>query len=166
MSEKRPIFNSYFRTKHSKYSPQAQANPGSFTVPNGGTNYLDGILFCAQGNMTIGTGGIYYMPRNSRPIPLITNFHGRDFNSVNDVVVAKDGAIWFTDPCYGHEQEFRPRPKLPCVVYRFVPSTGEVRVVADGFVKPNGIAFSPDEETVYVTDTGAHSGDGIKDAMK
>lgn len=82
-------------------------------------------------------------------------------------MVARDGAFWFTDPSYGFEQEFRPKPQLPEVVYRFVPETGEVRVVADGFLKPNGIAFSPDEKTLYVTDTGGVPGaDGVRDASK
>lgn len=135
-------------------------------MPNGGVNYQDGILFCAQGSPLSGTGGIYYMPRGTVPKAMVTNFHGRDFNSVNDVVVAKDGAIWFTDPCYGHEQDFRQRPKLPCQVYRFEPDTGDLRVVVDGLGRPNGIAFSPDEETVYVTDTDHIHGDGGKDPLR
>jgi gluconolactonase len=141
--------------------------PEGIDMPNGGVNYGEnGIIFCAQGSATSGTGGIYYMPRGGAVQPLITNFHGRDFNSPNDVVVAKDGAIWFTDPCYAHEQDFRQRPKLPCQVYRFEPETGDVRIVADGFGRPNGIAFSPREEVVYITDTDAIHGDGTKDLSR
>ncbi|KAA8571159.1 hypothetical protein MFRU_058g00220 [Monilinia fructicola] len=140
--------------------------PPGIDMPNGGVNYEDGILFCAQGNTSAGSGGIYYMPRSSPPKPLVTNFHGREFNSVNDVVVAKDGSIWFTDPCYGWEQDFRPKPKLPCQVYRFDPVTGDLRVVADGFGRPNGIAFSVDESIVYVTDTDQIHGDGTRDLMR
>ncbi|KAG4442182.1 hypothetical protein IFR05_002340 [Cadophora sp. M221] len=140
--------------------------PPGIDMPNGGVNYKDGILFCAQGTAQSGTGGIYYMPRGKPPQALVTNFHGRDFNSVNDVVVAKDGAIWFTDPCYGHEQDFRQRPKLPCHVYRFDPETGDLRVMADGLGRPNGIAFSPDESTLYVTDTDHIHGDGSKDPLR
>lgn len=135
-------------------------------MPNGGVNYKEGIIFCAQGNTTPGTGGIYYLPRGAAPQAVVTNFHGRDFNSVNDVVVAKDGCIWFTDPCYGHMQDFRQRPMLPCQVYRFCPATGELRVMADGFVRPNGIAFDPSEEICYITDTGCVNGDGKKDRLK
>jgi gluconolactonase len=97
---------------------------------------------------------------------MVTNFHGRDFNSVNDVVVAKDGSIWFTDPCYGNEQDFRQKPKLPNLVYRFNPENGDLRVVADGFGRPNGICFSPDEDVVYITDTDAFHGDGNKDSTR
>ncbi|RDW69444.1 Smp-30 region containing protein [Coleophoma cylindrospora] len=140
--------------------------PAGIDMPNGGVNYKDGIIFCAQGNASSGTGGLYYMPRGAFPVPLVTNFYGRDFNSVNDVVVAKDGAIWFTDPIYGHEQDFRQRPKLPNQVYRFDPVTGDLRVVADGFGRPNGICFSPDETVVYVTDTDHIHGDGTKDPTR
>jgi gluconolactonase len=140
--------------------------PPGIDMPNGGVNYEDGILFCAQGSAQAGTGGIYYMPRGGTPIPMVTNFHGRDFNSVNDVVVAADGAIWFTDPNYGNEQDFRQRPKLPNQVYRFEPKTGDLRVVADGFGRPNGICFSPDEKTCYITDTDHIHGDGGKDPTR
>lgn len=134
--------------------------PPGIDMPNGGVNYKDGILLCAQGSEKTGTGGIWYMPRKMPPVPLVTNFYGRDFNSVNDVVVAKDGGIWFTDPCYGNEQDFRQKPKLPNQVYRFDPSNGDLRVVADGFGRPNGICFSPDEKIVYITDTDTLHGDG------
>ncbi|KAL3427301.1 SMP-30/Gluconolaconase/LRE-like region [Phlyctema vagabunda] len=140
--------------------------PPTIDMPNGGVNYKDGILFCAQGSLQAGTGGIYYMPRGAPPQAMVTNFYGRDFNSLNDVVVAKDGAIWFTDPIYGHEQDFRPQPKLPNQVYRYDPSDGSLRVVADGFGRPNGICFSPDEKTVYITDTDHIHGDGSKDPKR
>jgi gluconolactonase len=76
------------------------------------------------------------------------------FNSPNDVVVKSDGTIWFTDPSYGWLQGFRPRPPLRDAVHRFDPRTGAVTTVADGFDKPNGICFSPDESTLYVADNG------------
>jgi gluconolactonase len=142
--------------------------PPGIDMPNGGVNYFDdSVLFCAQGSLAPGTGGIYHMPRSSAaPEPLVTNFHGRDFNSPNDVVVDRSGGVWFTDPCYGYEQEFRKRPKLPNQVYRFDPESGDCRVVADGFERPNGICFAPGEDVVYITDTGAIHGDGGLDATR
>ena len=122
---------------------------------NGGVNYKDGILFCAQGSHDL-PSGLYFMPAKSphdTVEPVVTDFYGRPFNSVNDVVVARDGAIWFTDPVYGFEHGYRDKPSLPGQVYRYEPATGAIRTVADGFVKPNGICFSPDGKTVYVTDT-------------
>ena len=97
---------------------------------------------------------------------LISDFHDRSFNSPNDVVVHSDGSIWFTDPIYGWEQGIRPRPRLPSQVYRYDPATGGIRAIADGFERPNGICFSPDEKTVYITDTDWIHGDGSTDDMR
>ena len=76
------------------------------------------------------------------------------FNTPNDVVIKSDGSIWFTDPSYGWLQGFRPRPLLRDAVHRFDPRTGGVIAVADSLDKPNGLCFSPDERTLYVTDNG------------
>jgi gluconolactonase len=91
---------------------------------------------------------------------VVEDWRGLRLNSPNDVVVASDGAIWFTDPSYGHLQGFRPAPEVGDYVYRHDPPTGETVVVADGFDKPNGIALSPDERTLYVTDSGANQEPG------
>jgi gluconolactonase len=92
--------------------------------------------------------------------PVVEESRGLSFNSPNDVVVASDRAIWFTDPSYGHLQGFRPEPMVGDFVYRHDPATGEIAVVADGFDKPNGIAFSLDERVLYVTDSGANQEPG------
>ena len=76
------------------------------------------------------------------------------FNSPNDVVVKRDGTIWFTDPSYGWLQGFRPRPLLRDAVWRYDPRTGGAIAVAESFDKPNGLCFSPDERTLYVADNG------------
>ena len=76
------------------------------------------------------------------------------------MVVKSDGTIWFTDPSYGHLQGFRPEPEAGDFVYRYDPSSGSLTVVADSLVKPNGIAFSPHEQTLYVTDSGANQEPG------
>jgi gluconolactonase len=125
-------------------------------MANGGINYKDGILFCAQGTFERKSALIWMnitAPYDTRV--LLDNFKGRRFNSLNDLVIHSDGSIWFTDPTYGYDQEFTPEPELPNQVYRFDPGTGDVRVVADGIGQPNGIALSPDESIVYVTDTDA-----------
>ncbi|KAH7082969.1 hypothetical protein BKA63DRAFT_140720 [Paraphoma chrysanthemicola] len=148
----------------------------SVPMPNGGVNYKDGILFCAQGTLDE-PGGIAYMPlKRSNNVNadndkheaelLVSSFHGRPFNSPNDVVVHSDGTIWFTDPIYGWEQGIRPRPRLPNQVYRYNPATGGIRAIADGFGRPNGICFSPDEKIVYITDTDWIHGDGSVDDMR
>lgn len=148
----------------SSRSPAKQEEIDSKNVPmaNGGVNYGDGILFCAQGTLDT-PSGLYEMksspPYNVRPV--ITSFYGRQFNSVNDVVIHGDGSIWFTDPTYGYEQGYRHTPQLPSQVYRYDPANKSIRALADGFGHPNGICFSPDEKTVYVTDTDRQHGSGV-----
>jgi gluconolactonase len=85
---------------------------------------------------------------------LVDGWGGLPLNSPNDVVVKGDGTVWFTDPSYGYLQGFRPPPMLGDVVYRHDSDTGETTVVAEGFDKPNGLAFSPDERVLYVGDSG------------
>lgn len=135
---------------------------------NGGVNYgEDSIIFCAQGSHDL-PSGLYVMSSKSPYAVelLISEFHGRPFNSVNDVVVHKDGSIWFTDPTYGFEQGYRPKPSLPSQVYRYDPKKKGIRAMADGLGHPNGICFSPDERTVYVTDTDWLHGSGTTDDAK
>ncbi|KXJ96348.1 hypothetical protein Micbo1qcDRAFT_229283 [Microdochium bolleyi] len=131
-------------------------------MANGGVNYKDGILFCGQGDHSR-PAGLWHMDAHPphKTTPVLISFNGRPFNSPNDVVVhPQDGSIWFTDPIYGSEQGFRPPPQLPNQVYRYDPASGSVRAVADGFDRPNGLCFSPDLATMYVTDTGYIHGDG------
>jgi gluconolactonase len=81
-------------------------------------------------------------------------------NSPNDVVERSDGTIWFTDPSYGYLQGFRPAPLTSDNVYRFDPRSATLTVLADDFDKPNGLAFSPDEKTLYVNDSGVNQEPG------
>ena len=92
-------------------------------------------------------------------------YEGKRFNSPNDVVVKSDGSIWFTDPAYGIDSDyegFRAESEIgACHVYRVEPDGRDCRIVADDFVRPNGLAFSPDERRLYISDTGAsHVDDG------
>lgn len=90
---------------------------------------------------------------------IASHYVGKRLNSPNDVVVKSDGTIWFTDPSYGIMSDYEgyraDAEQDGCHVYRVDPGTGEVTRVADDFVKPNGLAFSPDERHLYVADSGA-----------
>jgi gluconolactonase len=97
---------------------------------------------------------------------LVDAWRGLPLNSPNDVVVRRDGTVWFTDPSYGHLQGFRPPPSVGDRVYRFDPRGGDLAVVAAGFDKPNGLAFSPDERTLYVGDSGAIHAPGDYDPRR
>jgi len=86
------------------------------------------------------------------------SYEGKRLNSPNDVVVHSDGSIWFTDPHYGimtNYEGFQAEQELPCNVYRVAPDSGEIKAVATDFACPNGLAFSPDESLLYISDTGA-----------
>lgn len=129
--------------------------------PNGATNYKDQIIFAGEGQGDGTPSALYLMsPREPyNTTVLINNYFGRQFSSLNDLAVhPKNGDIYFTDTLYGYLQDFRPAPGLRNQVYRLNPSTGAVTVVADGFVLPNGITFSPNGTYAYVTDTGINHG--------
>ena len=93
---------------------------------------------------------------------LADSFQGKRLNSPNDVVVKSDNSIWFTDPTYGIDSDYEGNKAESEIgasfVYRIDPQTGAVQVVCDDFVKPNGLAFSPDESLLYVVDTGRTHG--------
>ncbi|KAI1736776.1 hypothetical protein F4680DRAFT_460896 [Xylaria scruposa] len=129
--------------------------PANLPFPSGAIPYKQGILYCSQGTLEPDSGGLFYMPHGKRPIPLVTNYFGKAFNSLQSVAEGSDGGLWFTDSRAGLEQEIRPIPQLPNHVYWFHPTTGELRVVADGLQRPTGVVLSPSEDTLYITDTEA-----------
>jgi gluconolactonase len=90
---------------------------------------------------------------------------GKRLNSPNDVVVKSDNSIWFTDPAYGIDADYegdRATQEIDgCYVYRVDPKSGQVDAIVTDMVRPNGLAFSPDEKYLYIVDTGAtHVEDG------
>jgi gluconolactonase len=98
---------------------------------------------------------------------LASQFNGKRLNSPNDVVVKSDRSIWFTDPSYGIDSDYEGDTAVSEIggsyVYRLDPTTGTIVAVAEDFVKPNGLAFSPDEKHLYIADTGnTHVANGPK----
>lgn len=90
---------------------------------------------------------------------LVDRWNGARLNSPNDVVVKADGTIWFTDPPYGIVQANEGHPGEreygANYVFRFDPETGSIDPVVTDMEEPNGLAFSPDESILYVSDTSA-----------
>ncbi|BCL39554.1 SMP-30/gluconolactonase/LRE family protein [Nostoc sp. MS1] len=90
---------------------------------------------------------------------LVDGYDGKRLNSPNDLVVKSDGTIWFTDPPYGitePNQGYGGEQEQPgSYVYRFDPATREIYPVVTDMVRPNGLAFHPDESLLYVSDTAA-----------
>jgi gluconolactonase len=130
-------------------------------IPNGMAADRDGsLIVCEQGNPSVPAQLRRLDPRTGETSTIVDAWQGLRLNSPNDVAAKSDGTIWFTDPAYGYLQGFRPSPQVGDFVYRFDPVSGSLSVVADSFSKPNGIAFSPDESVLYVTDSGANQEPG------
>ncbi|KAF4588058.1 hypothetical protein EYR38_010019 [Pleurotus pulmonarius] len=127
--------------------------PETVLSTNGGSGPFRGsLLFVGNGLGTLPPAVTLVNPRHPHNVTVILdNFFGRQFNSIDDVKIhPKSGKIFFTDVQYGFSLGIRPAPLMPNQVYRFDPDTGGVRMVADRFVRPNGIAFTNDGKTAYV----------------
>jgi gluconolactonase len=112
------------------------------------------LVVCEQGTLTAPARIAALDPATGATQTLTDAWRGRPLNSPNDVCVARDGTIWFTDPAYGHLQGFRPPPQAGDHVYRLDPS-GRTVLAARGFDQPTGNALSPDARTHYVGDSEA-----------
>lgn len=132
---------------------------GVFRQPAGNTN---GHTVDRQGRLVSCEHGNRRVTRTEHDgsITIIADrFEGKRFNSPNDVVVKSDGSIWFSDPSYGIESDYEGNKGVSEIgrnnLYRVDGDTGAITIVADDFVAPNGLAFSPDESLLYVSDTGS-----------
>ncbi|MCT2585698.1 SMP-30/gluconolactonase/LRE family protein [Actinophytocola gossypii] len=130
---------------------------GVFRHPAG---YANGHTIDAQGRLVSCEQGNRRVTRTEHDgsiTVLADRFDGKRLNSPNDVVIAADGAVWFTDPSYGIDSDYegvRAESEIgACNVYRVDPATGEVHVVADDFDRPNGLAFSLDQRHLYIVDS-------------
>jgi gluconolactonase len=141
---------------------------GEVTVHLQPANFNNGHTLDRQGRVIAcehGTRSVVRFENDGERVVLADRVGDKRFNSPNDVVVASDGSIWFTDPTYGidgYEEGYPAESEIGSSdVYRLDPSTGSVTSVISDMVKPNGLAFGLDERSLYVADTGAsHVPDG------
>ena len=94
--------------------------------------------------------------KNGKVDVLAARYEGKRLNAPNDVVVAADGAVWFSDPVFGilgDYEGYRAEPELPTYLYRLGPD-GRLNAAAE-LRSPNGLAFSPDESVLYVVESRA-----------
>jgi gluconolactonase len=116
--------------------------PGS----NGLAVDADGrLLICQQGERRV-----VRVEKSGVQTAVAAEFNGKRFNSPNDLVIRKNGDVYFTDPPYGLANDSPLKEQPHNGVYR-VDSKGEVTLLIDDLTFPNGIALSPDEKTLYVT---------------
>jgi gluconolactonase len=121
---------------------------------NGNTRDREGrLITCEHGNRRITRTEL-----DGTVTVLVDSYKGHRLNSPNDVVVKSDGTIWFSDPPYGILTDYEGHKAASeldgCYVFRFDPANNELTIVADQFKRPNGLAFSPNEERLYVSETG------------
>lgn len=136
------------------WSPDGAVDVVLDATPFNNGNAVDAegrLLHCEHGRRCISRTDL-----DGTTTVLVTHFQGRRLNSPNDLVVGADGAIWFSDPTYGIENPRQGCPAEPELehrgVYRFDPRTESLARMAE-LVQPNGLAFSPDGRTLYVSDT-------------
>lgn len=127
---------------------------------NGHVREADGsLLHCSHGQRAIVRTRFGAAGRPLADELVVDSYQGRRLNSPNDVVVKRDGTIWFTDPPYGilsDREGHRADSELgDCYLFRFDPASGALRIASDFVEEPNGLAFSPDESVLYVSDTSA-----------
>jgi gluconolactonase len=123
--------------------------PGGFIGPNGMTAGPGGsVMLCQHGNRRIVQIGPDMTVKT-----LVDSFEGRKLNAPNDLVYRSDGTLYFTDPPYGLPLgDDDPMKELPFNGV-FKISRGKVELIIDDLTRPNGIAFSPDERTLYVSNS-------------
>ncbi len=130
---------------------ETNAPPGSFIGPNAMIADKDGyVLLCQHTNRRI-----VRLDKNLKQTVYLDNFEGKKFNSPNDLVYKSDGALYFTDPPYGlAKQDEDPAKELKFNgVFRY--ANGKLQAIIKDLSRPNGIAFSPDEKTLYISNSDA-----------
>jgi gluconolactonase len=125
------------------------APPGAFIGPNGMISDKDGaVLLCQHGNRRI-----VRVAKDMTMTPFLDKFEGHRFNSPNDLVYRSDGALYFTDPPYGlTKQDADPAKELKFNAV-FLFAKGKLTPIITNLERPNGIALSPDEKTLYISNS-------------
>ena len=129
-----------------------EKDPSNFI--NGNTEDLEGnLISCSHGGRCV-----YKTDINGNTTTLVDKYLDKKLNSPNDVVVKSDGSIWFTDPPYGILSDYEgykgDMEYGACYVFRYDPKENNLEVVSKDFLKPNGLAFSVNEDKIYIADSG------------
>lgn len=126
---------------------------------NGGTLHSDGRVYITTNGSPV--RGIYALNLTASTVePVVNNYRGRHLNSPNDLIFDSKGNMYFTDPDYGIENSWKDvQPsELPNAVYRMDAKSKSLHAISVGVVtKPNGLALSPDERTLFVSDSNSSS---------
>lgn len=137
-------------------------DPSGYTgiAPNEKNGGANGLILDAQGNLLIAQHGDRRIALVKQPLSraegfesVIDRFEGKRFNSPNDLILSKNGDLYFTDPPYGLKGDKDPLKEISeNGIYR-LDSFGKTTRVYSGFNRPNGLAFSPNESILYVANS-------------
>ena len=122
-------------------------------------NKCNGMTYDADGNLIVcehATSKLVRERPDGTRETVASHYLGKELNSPNDVIVADDGSIYFSDPWYGRMPVFgveRERELDICGVYRVPSGGGDLQLLLDDFEMPNGLCFSPDRSLMYINDT-------------
>jgi gluconolactonase len=129
------------------------------TVLRDPSNKCNGMTLDNDGNLIVCehvTSSVVREKPDGTRETLATHWQGKELNSPNDVIVASDGSILFTDPTYGRMPGFGVEREQDLDfqgVYRLPAGGGDLELLVDDFGQPNGLCFSPDEKLLYINDT-------------
>jgi len=144
------LFSSIGENRRIRYTPGKGTS-----IDKENTNGANGLTRDRQGRLVSCEGLTRRVVREERDgsVTVVANaFQGRRINKPNDVVVKSDGAVYFTDPW-----NIQPLPEQWDLqfngVFRVAPDLGSISLLVDHFVLPNGLAFSPDENVLYINDS-------------
>jgi gluconolactonase len=150
------LFSDIPRSRTIRYRPLPEG--GEITTFRHPTGNANGLTLDHQGRLLACEHSGRRVSRIDPAGEVVTiadSFEGKRLNSPNDVVVRSDGSIYFTDPPYGLPRLTEGKELPFNGVYRVDPD-GSLYLLADDFERPNGLAFSPDERTLYVDDSARH----------
>ena len=135
------------------------SHAGGASVFRSPSNMSNGLAWDREGRLICcehATSRLTRTEADGKITVLASTYEGKELNSPNDVVVKRDGGVYFTDPAYGR-MEYYGVPRAPQLgfrgVYRVEPDGRRLTLLADDFAQPNGLCFSADERRLFVNDT-------------
>lgn len=150
--------NVYFTDQPNNKIYKWSVKDGSISVFMNDAGRANGLYFDNQGDLLAAAdkdSEIWKINSEKEVEVLVESFKGKRLNGPNDLWVAPNGRIYFTDPYYQRDYWKRAEKEIEAERVYYVDQKGSISIAADDLVKPNGIVGTPDGETLYIADIGA-----------
>lgn len=151
--------NVYFTDQPNNRIYKWSAEEGAISVFMENSGRANGLYFNSKGNLLAAAdenSEIWKINSEKEVEVLIESFEGNRLNGPNDLWIAPDGGIYFTDPYYQRDYWERSEKEIEEERVYYVNPQGEISIVVDDLVQPNGIIGTPDGKTLYIADIGAN----------